>query len=379
VKIAITADLHLNPKYPERGLAFQDILRQLDAEGIPELIIAGDLFDKDGDDSAYASFLDPCRAHPSIRIHLIPGNHDSEKSLNDLALENLQKYQEPKLVDFDGLGVFFVPYQKSKAMGEMINLGQGDEWEGKPWVLVGHGDFVDGLREPNPREKGIYMPLRKSDLNDLNLKQVFLGHIHKPTSIDKPLGGKVMYPGSPQGLDISETGHRRFLVLDSKDNKVSERRISSGPIYLDLNFFVFPSDQEAEELQGKLERSLADAAWESERERFQLRLRVEGFTRNKDQLIQFFTERLQSLNLNLYESSSSPGRVNPDFDSLLSASDPQRNLVARRTIEKIDLLFESSGQEVGEVKSSSLLPTLGDQEPTIEQVKMAALRTIYQV
>ena len=88
MKIAITADLHLNPKYPERGLAFQDILRQLDAEGIPELIIAGDLFDKDGDDSAYASFLEPCRAHPSIQIHLIPGNHDSEQSLKNLALES---------------------------------------------------------------------------------------------------------------------------------------------------------------------------------------------------------------------------------------------------------------------------------------------------
>ena len=52
MKIAITADLHLNSKYLDRALALQNILAQLNTEGIQHLIIAGDLFDKDGDDSA---------------------------------------------------------------------------------------------------------------------------------------------------------------------------------------------------------------------------------------------------------------------------------------------------------------------------------------
>jgi len=365
VKIAITADLHLNPKYPERALALQNILKQLEIEGIKELIIAGDLFDKDGDDAAYLSFLDPCRSFPGIRLHLIPGNHDSERSLNDLSLDTLEKYQEPQLVNFADIEVLFLPYVQGKAMAEMMNHIPRNEDKGKPWALVGHGDFIDGLREPNPREKGIYMPLRKSDLNDQTLKKVFLGHIHKPTPLETPLGGKVIYPGSPQGLDVSETGHRRFLVLDTENFEVTERKITSGPLYLDWKFFVFPSNEEVDGLFNQLDQCLAAETWEKERQRVQLRIRVEGFTKNKDLLVRSFQERISSLSLNLYESSSPAERINPNFDALLSALDTQRNLVARKTIEKIDLLAETRGNEMG--------------EPSIDQIKMAALKTIYQV
>ena len=186
MKIAVTADLHLNSKYLDRALALQDILAQLDSEGIQNLIIAGDLFDKDGDDSAYSSFLDPCRSFPDIQVHLISGNHDSEQSLADLHLDSLHKYNTPKAVEFEGLQVLFVPYQKSLSMGDVINT-KINFLEGQAWVLVGHGDFIDGLREPNPREKGIYMPLKKSDILESNLKKVFLGHIHKPTDLKKQI------------------------------------------------------------------------------------------------------------------------------------------------------------------------------------------------
>ena len=94
-------------------------------------------------------------------------------------------------------------------------------------------------------------------------------------------------------------------------------------------------------------------------------LRVEGFTKNKDLLVRSFQERVGSLGLNLYESSSLAERTNPNFDALLSALDTQRNLVARKTIEKIDLLAETWGNEMG--------------EPSIDEIKMAALKTIYQV
>ena len=60
---------------------------------ISDIIIAGDLFDIDGDDTSYAHFLNPCRNHPKLKIHLIPGNHDTEKSMRDLNLENLMIYR----------------------------------------------------------------------------------------------------------------------------------------------------------------------------------------------------------------------------------------------------------------------------------------------
>ena len=365
MKIAITADLHLNPKYPERGLALSNIFEQMRAEGIRILIIAGDLFDKDGDDSAYPLFIEPCRSFPDMQIHLIPGNHDSERCLDDLNLENLYKHKEPEYVDFEGVRVLFVPYKKEKTMGEIFDHTLGSHPSGRSWVLVGHGDFIDGMREPNPREKGIYMPLRKSDLGDDKLKRVFLGHIHKPTPLNTPLGGKVIYPGSPQGLDISETGHRRFLVLNTENLDVSERVTTSGVIYFDWKFFIFPSDDEFEALAKQLEESLSAASWKNQGERMQFRLKVEGFTKNKDELISLFTQRINFLNLSLYEPFGSMERVNPDFDSLLSATDIQRNLVAQKTIERIESLSVSMNKK--------------PIEPSIEEIKMAALKTIYQL
>ena len=378
MKIAVTADLHLNSKYLDRALALQNILAQLDTEGIQHLIIAGDLFDKDGDDSAYSSFLDPCRSYPDIQIHLIPGNHDSEQSLADLHLDSLHKYHTPEAVEFEGLQVLFVPYQKSLSMGDVINAAINFP-EGQAWVLVGHGDFIDGLREPNPREKGIYMPLKKSDILESNLKKVFLGHIHSPTDLKKPLGGKVIYPGSPQGLDVSETGHRRFLVLDTNRIEVSERKVQSNSIFLDETFFVFPSDQEMKQLTEQLEQQLMLADWENEKERIYVRLQVVGFSRQKDELIESFTLKVKSLGIKLYESSHASHSPNPNFDGLLNANDPQRNLVARKVIEKIDLLDAKIEDSLPlEIEDKSRW-RFDQGEPSKEQVKMAALKTIYQI
>jgi DNA repair exonuclease SbcCD nuclease subunit len=376
MKIAITADLHLNPDHSERSCALITILEDMKNEGIGELIIAGDLFDRDGDDRAYAQFLDPCRSFPEIRIHLIPGNHDSEQSLKDLSLNNLQKYCEPTWVDFNDVRILFVPYKKGIGMGEMIHE-ENEIADIKPWALVGHGDFIDGLRIPNPREKGVYMPLRKSDLESRGLKKVFLGHIHKPTPIDQPLGGKVIYAGSPQGLDVSETGYRRYLIFETTNCEVSEKRMCSGIIYLDLRFFVFPSENEIEILEKQLEEKLGDKSFNREKERIEFRFRVEGFSGDKDALVDSFTRKINSLNLNLYKSSS--GRVNPDFDNLLNASDPQRNLVAQKTIQKIDQILNSDENNSWNQLQAGASDLSVDCVPVHEEIKMAALRTIYQI
>ena len=48
--IALTADVHLKPTYeeaPERYDALVDILNQVQEQGISELILAGDTYDKD--------------------------------------------------------------------------------------------------------------------------------------------------------------------------------------------------------------------------------------------------------------------------------------------------------------------------------------------
>ena len=120
MKIAITADIHLDVNHPERRDALMDILEQIETEDISDLIIAGDLFDKDGDDTAYASFRECCRAHPSIKLHVIPGNHDPEKSLRHIDEKNLVKYFKTEAKNFDGFFMLFIPYKKGLSMSEEL-------------------------------------------------------------------------------------------------------------------------------------------------------------------------------------------------------------------------------------------------------------------
>lgn len=373
MKIAVTADLHLDPKYPERSHALRDILLQLDAEGISDLLIAGDLFDKDGDDSAYPHLLDPCRAHPSIRLHVIPGNHDPEKSLRDVNADNLSKYLEPTVVDFHGFSMLFIPYRNGISMGDSL-LAEKGRIGGGPWGFVGHGDFIEGQREPNPREKGVYMPLKQGDLNDSDLRQVFLGHIHKPTPFQSSAVPKVIYPGSPQGLDVTESGPRRFLVYDTQSGEVTQRKVNCSLIYLNETILVVPSSREKEalleEFKARLDmQNLTDGEL---REKTRLRLRVEGFALDKDALVDSFSRELAECGVGLYEDS------NPNFDGVLTASDPQKKILALDVLRNLDQLAAGTAELFsGEVDDLSHWD-FGGNEPTLEQVKMAALRAVYQ-
>ena len=373
MKIAVTADLHLDTNYPARSHALRDILEQLEAEGISDLIIAGDLFDKDGDDSAYPHLLEPCRAHPSVRLHVIPGNHDPEKSLRDVNADNLSKYLEPTVVDFQGFSMLFIPYRNGISMGDSLLAEKGRVGEG-PWGFVGHGDFIEGQREPNPRKKGVYMPLKQGDLNDSDLRQVFLGHIHKPTSLQSSTAPKVIYPGSPQGLDVTESGPRRFLVYDTQSGEVAEQKVNCSLIYLNETILVVPSSREKEALLEEFNARLdMQNLTEGElREKTCLRLRVEGFAQDKDALVESFSRALAECRVGLYEDS------NPNFDGVLTASDPQKKILALDALRNLDQLAAGTDELFpGEVEASSHWD-FGGNEPTVEQVKMAALRAVYQ-
>ena len=365
MKLSITADVHLSAHYPERSKALENILQQTEREGISDLIIAGDLFDTDGDDAAYAHFLNPCRNHPKLKIHLIPGNHDTEKSMRDLNLGNLVKYTEPTWVSFEDASFLFIPYLKGMSMSEVLK-SQWGTIDRSSSCIVAHGDFIDGLREPNPREKGIYMPLCKPDLTKNSLRRVFLGHIHKPTPIDQPISGKVTYPGSPQGLDITETGERRFLIYDTQADSLLSKSIHSPFIFFDEKFFVVPSDVEVNYLLNDLRNRAELNNWSQLQERAITRFTVEGFTQNKDELVNCFTTEIKKLGIKIYQSSGSSPEPNPNFDRLISAKDDQLNTVAQKALLEIESLSESFWN-FDDLNS-----------PSLEEVKMAALKSIYQ-
>jgi len=218
------------------------------------------------------------------------------------------------------------------------------------------------------------MPLKQGDLNDSDLRQVFLGHIHKPTPFQSSAVPKVIYPGSPQGLDVTESGPRRFLVYDTQSGEVTERKVNCSLIYLNETILVVPSSREKEalleEFKARLDmQNLTDGEL---REKTRLRLRVEGFALDKDALVDSFSRELAECGVGLYEDS------NPNFDGVLTASDPQKKILALDALRNLDQLAAGTAELFsGEVDDLSHWD-FGGNEPTLEQVKMAALRAVYQ-
>ncbi|NIR50700.1 hypothetical protein GWO43_19135, partial [candidate division KSB1 bacterium] len=242
MKIAITADVHLTSRklHPERYHALENILDQMLQEEITTLIVAGDLFDESSRN--YDEFDTFCKSskYSKNKFILIPGNHDVRLNKEFVTAENVEIITEPTVRSFEskGLKLFLLPYKPDKSMGEFI-AEKSTELPENDWVLIGHGDWAEGMREPNPFEPGVYMPLTRTDMETYKPEKVILGHIHKCLDRDK-----IHYIGSPCGLDITETGRRRFLILDSKTGRLTPKGIDSDYIYFNESFIILPLKNE---------------------------------------------------------------------------------------------------------------------------------------
>ena len=108
------------------------------------------------------------------------------------------------------------------------------------------------------------------------------------------------------------------------------------------------------------------------REKTRLRLRVEGFALDKDALVESFSRALAECEVGLYEDS------NPNFDGVLTASDPQKKILSRDALRTLDQLEEGTEELFPGLVEGVSKWNFGAGEPTLEDVRMAALRAIYQ-
>ncbi len=296
MKLAITADLHLTSKqkHPERFNAFENILKQLRSLNIDRLIIAGDLFDKNI--SNYSEFEKYFKKseYSNIQVFIIPGNHDPQLKAKDFSIRNINIVEKPEIVSlYDSDKPFlFVPYKEGMTMGQII-ADYNSQLENRAWILVGHGDYIGGIREPNPYEQGTYMPLSQKDLTRFRPQRTFLGHIHKSYS-----SGSLYYPGSPCPINIAETGRRHFLIYDIVNNELEPKRINSDIIYFDESITVLPVENEKEYMNERIREMLESLAInKDEKIKAVLRIRVRGYSRNKRDLKRLIENALKDYNI----------------------------------------------------------------------------------
>ncbi|MBN2415764.1 metallophosphoesterase family protein [bacterium] len=354
MKIAITADCHLtdNERHRERFTALEILLHQLQSDGIDHLVIAGDLFNEHSRN--YSDFDRLCGTAPfrRITIHVVPGNHDAQLAQSSFTAPNLHVIEKPLVHSFDLLSrpVLFVPYVSGKTMGEMI-AGVAGELAPGEWILISHGDWIEGIREPNPYEPGVYMPLTRADLGTFRPGAVFLGHIHKPLAL-----GDVWYPGSLYPLDINETGRRRFLVLDTETGAVTSRRIFTGRLFFKADLVILPVEDEAAYIDVQINRLREE--WnlsEAESRSAAVRVSVSGYTADKARLLDLVRAGFEGI-----EFHDSDG---PDLSAVSVSIDRELEVLARLTSRAVDdLQLPSDPDSPGsqEILHAALLAIYGE-------------------
>lgn len=354
MKIAITADVHLTSmeRNPERYHALENILQQLVDLEIDHLIIAGDLFDSSCRDPAEFEGLFQTDQYSKIKVHIIPGNHDTILSRGVFIQKNIKYISEPLIIPFTKEAEFLLlPYEESKTVGEVLEERNFD-LKLKNWVLVAHGVKIASSRQRNEYEKGMYMPLSGGDIKLYQPKKVFLGHTHSP--MDSEI---VHYPGSPCGLDVTETGIRSFLTYDTTTGNVVRVPIETDVIFFQIPLTIIPRDDEEQYIREKLLKHITD--WnldEKQLRRVKLRIKVNGYSSDREQALRTILEFLEGSKIYLNENEE------PDLSELKLSDDTVRADIVTTVQDRI------LGLEIIE----------GPDEPTRDDYILSAMSQIYR-
>jgi len=193
------------------------------------------------------------------------------------------------------------------------------------------------------------MPLSRKDLERFKPRIVFLGHIHKALSQNN-----VHYAGSPCGLDISETGRRRFLIYDTADGSIVSKDVATDILYFNESFVIVPTDDEVSILQQEIKKTIE--SWDidpSDYPKVCVRVKAKGYATDRGAILTALR--------NGFERFKYFKNEGPKIDELMASSDRQLNAIAERTMKLID---ETDWD-------------FGGDEPVRGQVKTAALSVIY--
>ena len=327
MRIAITADAHLNEKHPERFEALEDVVEKVKSKKIQNLIIAGDLFDQNY--SNHAKFNKLCANNEQITFLILPGNHDEKLKQQQFSAKNIKVFSEATIHQFNDstYKFLFVPYKSNTKMVDGI-IKKISGLEGNEWFLISHGDCREGIKEFNPYEPGTYMPIISYDIEKYKPIKVILGHIHKRSE-----QGKVHYVGSPCGIDISETGYRKFSILDleniqDKRRFITESKIATKHIFCDGSLLVTPLDKDGD-IKERINNIIQEyGIAETDRHKIIIRLKVRGHYPNLEHLNKLIKEKLSDYKF--YDESPNLDDVNT-----LDKIDPVLKKIAEEALEKL--------------------------------------------
>ena len=224
MKILLITDQHFgvrndNPHFINSYRKFYSkiVIPFIKASGIDTIIDLGDTFDKRRSinfmslDEAKEMWFDPV-SELGCTMHTIIGNHDiyykntlrvnaPDQLLSSYS--NILTYDEPTVVNFDGLDIFLLPWICEENKDEcLVKIHQS-----KAPVLMGHLE-LNGF-EAHP---GHLMQNGMDPLIFKHFDKVFTGHYHMKSNHDN-----IYYLGNPYQLYWNDYGCKRgFHVFDTE-------------------------------------------------------------------------------------------------------------------------------------------------------------------
>lgn len=223
-------------------LTFQNIIETAREEQVDLLLIAGDLFHRQplAKDLKEVNYL--FSTIPGTRVVMIAGNHDRIR--NSSALFSFRWCPNVTVLMDEALSSVYFEELNTEVFGMSYHT---------PEILE---DRTEQISIPNSRRTKIlllhggdskHLPFDKSALLNSSFSYIALGHIHKPALLAE---NRMAYPGSPEPLDMTETGPHGFYVgdLDSFSGVVRnlEFRAVSQAQYISLIIKVTPDTTNGE-------------------------------------------------------------------------------------------------------------------------------------
>ena len=218
-------------------LTLQTIVEEARENHVDLLLISGDLFHRQplARDLKEVNYL--FATIPGTRVVIIAGNHDRVRRSSAL----LSFKWSPNVT-------YFMDEDLSSVYFEDLNTEVFGFSYHTPEILE---DRTTQFTIPNNRRNKILMihggdakhlPFDKNAVAAMSFSYIALGHIHKPGVL---IENKMAYPGSPEPLDLTETGPHGFYMgeLDEISGRVTslEFRPISQAQYIPLVVSVTPA------------------------------------------------------------------------------------------------------------------------------------------
>ena len=156
-------------------------------------------------------------------------------------------------------------------------------------------------------------------------------------------------------MDISEVGERRFLLYNTDDGGIAQLKVNTDILYFEESFIIIPVENEIELLRNDIKNRIQSWGIHSEdHHKITVRVSAVGYAMDRSKILKTLEKGFAGYNY--YKGEP------PSIENLSSSTDPQLNAIAKRAIEFVDGLEWEFG---------------GDQ-PDKEQIKLEALKVIYQ-